>query len=138
MRPLRIDPKRRGALEYSGELYPITGDLPKAEERLAALDKACCFSCEEYRNVKGAVERYKAAGNKYVAAPQPRPVRQIRTRLRESGISASTGAFSLDSAFLKTAHWSALLDGFGRDETPLRLDMVHGADTLAHAAPCRS
>ena len=66
---LRIDPKHRGALEYSGELFLITGDLPKAEERLAALDKACRFSCEEYRELKRAVERYKAAGNKYVAQP---------------------------------------------------------------------
>jgi len=66
---LRIDPKHRGALEYSGELYLMTGNLPKAEERLAALDRACLFSCEEYRDLKRAVERYKAAGNKYVAAP---------------------------------------------------------------------
>jgi tetratricopeptide (TPR) repeat protein len=66
---LRIDPKHRGALEYSGELYLMTGDLPKAQERLAALDKACRFSCEEYRDLKRAVERYKSAGNKFVAAP---------------------------------------------------------------------
>jgi tetratricopeptide (TPR) repeat protein len=66
---LRIDPKHRGALEYSGELYLITGNLPKAEARLAALDKACLFSCEEYRDLKRAIERYKAAGNKYVASP---------------------------------------------------------------------
>ncbi len=63
---LRIDPKHRGALEYSGELALMTGDLPKAEARLAALDKACRLSCEEYRDLKGSVERYKAAGNKYV------------------------------------------------------------------------
>ncbi|HEX7438827.1 MAG TPA: tetratricopeptide repeat protein [Caldimonas sp.] len=66
---LSIDPKHRGALEYSGELYLMTGDLPKAEARLAALDKACRFSCEEYRDLKRAVERYKGAGNKFVAAP---------------------------------------------------------------------
>ena len=66
---LRIDPKHRGALEYSGELYLMTGNLPKAEERLATLDKVCTFSCEEYRDLKRSVERYKAAGNKYVAAP---------------------------------------------------------------------
>ena len=64
---LRIDPKHRDALEYSGELYLMTGNLPKAEERLAALDRACLFSCEQYRDLKRAVERYKAAGNKYVA-----------------------------------------------------------------------
>jgi Flp pilus assembly protein TadD len=64
---LRIDPKHRGALEYSGELYLMTGNLAKAEQRLAALDKACTLSCEEYRDLKAAVARYKAAGNKYVA-----------------------------------------------------------------------
>ena len=67
---LRIDPKHRAALEYSGELYLMTGNLPKAEQRRAALDKACTFSCEEYTDLKKAVERYKANGNKYVAAPQ--------------------------------------------------------------------
>ena len=66
---LRIDPKHRGALEYAGELDLITGNLPKAEERLAALDKACRFSCGEYRDLKRAIERYKAAGNRYVAQP---------------------------------------------------------------------
>jgi tetratricopeptide (TPR) repeat protein len=66
---LRIDPRHKGALEYSGELALITGDLPKAEDRLATLDKACRLSCEEYRDLKRAVERYKANGNKYVATP---------------------------------------------------------------------
>jgi tetratricopeptide (TPR) repeat protein len=64
---LRIDPKHRGALEYSGELYLMTGDLPKAEARLAALDKACTFGCEELKDLKKAVADYKANGNKYVA-----------------------------------------------------------------------
>jgi Flp pilus assembly protein TadD len=66
---LRINPNHRGALEYSGELYLIKGDLPTAEKRLAVLDKACTFGCEEYTDLKKAIERYKAAGNKYVAAP---------------------------------------------------------------------
>jgi len=64
---LRIEPRHRGALEYSGELYLMTGNLAKAEERLAALDKACFLPCEEYSDLKKAVARYKAAGNKYVA-----------------------------------------------------------------------
>jgi Flp pilus assembly protein TadD len=63
---LRINPKHRGALEYSGELYLMTGNLPMAEQRLAALDKACVLSCEEYRDLKKAVASYKANGNKYV------------------------------------------------------------------------
>lgn len=63
---LRINPKHRGALEYSGELYLMQGNLPLAEERLSALDKACFLPCEEQRDLKRAVARYKAAGNKYV------------------------------------------------------------------------
>jgi Flp pilus assembly protein TadD len=64
---LRIDPKHRGALEYSGELYLIKGDLATAEQRLATLDKVCRLPCEEYTDLKKAVARFKAAGNKYVA-----------------------------------------------------------------------
>ena len=64
---LRIDPKHRGALEYSGELYLIIGNLPKAEERLATLDKVCKLPCEEFTDLKKAVARYKANGNKVVA-----------------------------------------------------------------------
>ena len=65
---LRINPKHRGALEYSGELYLIKGDLAKAEQRLAALDKACFMPCEEFTDLKKAVQAFKANGNKYVAA----------------------------------------------------------------------
>ena len=60
---LRIDPKHRGALEYSGELYLQTGDLARAEQRLAALDKACTFGCEEYSDLKKAIAQYKASGS---------------------------------------------------------------------------
>ena len=59
---LRIDPKHRGALEYSGELYLQTGNLAKAEQRLAALDKACTFGCAEYSDLKKAIAQYKAGG----------------------------------------------------------------------------
>ena len=61
---LRIDPKHKGALEYSGEAYLMVNNLAKAEENLARLDKACVFSCEEYRDLKKAVEDYKRKGAK--------------------------------------------------------------------------
>lgn len=61
---LRIDPSHRGALEYSGELYLMKGDLAKAEQRLASLDKACRLPCEEYTDLKKAIASYKANGNK--------------------------------------------------------------------------
>src|SRR6185503_7646019 len=57
---LRIDPKHRGALEYSGELYLQLGDLGKAEERLSLLDKACFLPCEEFNDLKKAVVKFKA------------------------------------------------------------------------------
>jgi len=65
---LRIDPKHRGALEYSGELYLMKGELPTAEQRLVSLNKVCGAGCDETIELKKAIERYKAAGNKYVAA----------------------------------------------------------------------
>ena len=63
---LRINPKHRGALEYSGELYLMTGNLPMAEQRLATLDKACFLPCSEHTDLKKAVASFKANGNKYV------------------------------------------------------------------------
>jgi hypothetical protein len=37
---------------------------------LAELDKLCTLSCVEYSDLKKAVERYKAAGNRYVISAQ--------------------------------------------------------------------
>jgi len=59
---LRINPWHRGALEYSGELYLMTGDLAKAEQRLAALDRECTFGCKEFSDLKKAIAQYKAGG----------------------------------------------------------------------------
>lgn len=66
---LKISPQHRGALEYSGELYLVKGDLAKAEQRLATLDKACLLPCDEYSKLKKSVQQFKANGNRYVAAP---------------------------------------------------------------------
>ncbi len=57
---LRIDPKHRGALEYSGELFLINKDLPAAQSRLAALDSVCGKSCAEYVQLKTAIASYEA------------------------------------------------------------------------------
>jgi len=59
---LAIDPKHLGAHEYIGEAYLMLRDLPKAKEHLATLDKLCFFSCEEYRDLKKAVERFEKTG----------------------------------------------------------------------------
>lgn len=57
---LKIDPKHKGALEYYGELMLMKNDLPGAEQMLARLNKVCIFSCEEYRDLKEAIAKYKA------------------------------------------------------------------------------
>lgn len=64
---LRIDPHHRDTLEYSGELYLMKGELDKAQARLAALATECASNCEQHTDLKSAIERYKAAGNKFVA-----------------------------------------------------------------------
>ena len=63
---LRLEPKHRGALEYSGELYLMKGDLARAEQRLQALDTACLLPCDEQRDLRQAIERYKSNGNRQV------------------------------------------------------------------------
>jgi len=62
-RALTIDPKHKGANEYLGELYLKLGQLEKAEAQLARLDDICTFGCEEYDELKAAIETYKTAGN---------------------------------------------------------------------------
>lgn len=58
---LRINPRHRGAHEYIGEAYLQTGNLAKAKEHLAALDKLCFFGCEEFKDLKTAVAKYELA-----------------------------------------------------------------------------
>jgi len=64
---LALNPKHRGALEYSGELFLMIGDLPRAEQRLAVLDKACFLPCSEYTDLKNAITKFKANGNRVAA-----------------------------------------------------------------------
>ena len=57
---LKIDPNHRGALEYYGMLKLINNDLTGAEALLARLDKICTFGCEEYSDLKAAIQKYKS------------------------------------------------------------------------------
>jgi tetratricopeptide (TPR) repeat protein len=65
---LRLDPKHRNALEYSGELFLMKGELAQAESRLTQLASVCVGACEQHAELKAAIDKYKAAGNKYVAS----------------------------------------------------------------------
>ena len=56
---LRLDPTHRGAHEYIGEAYVLVGDKPKAQEHLAALERICGKTCEEYRDLAKALAAAK-------------------------------------------------------------------------------
>ena len=61
---LRINPRHMGALEYSGELALMKGDLPGAEARLADLARLCRTPCEPLDDLRKSVARYKANGGR--------------------------------------------------------------------------
>ncbi len=59
LQALAIQPEHVGANEYLGELYLTMKDLPKAEERLAVLQKVC-GNCEEFSELKEKIADYRA------------------------------------------------------------------------------
>ena len=61
---LAIDPKHKGAHEYIGEAFLVLGNLAKAKEHLAILDKLCFLPCEEYSDLKKAVREYESSGGR--------------------------------------------------------------------------
>jgi tetratricopeptide (TPR) repeat protein len=61
---LSLDPKHLGAHEYIGEAYLALDDVAHAREHLKRLDKLCFFSCEQYRDLKKAVEAYEKSNGK--------------------------------------------------------------------------
>ena len=58
-RALKLNLRHQGANEYIGELYLRTKNLNKAEEHLEVLDDVCFFGCDEYDDLKDAIEKYK-------------------------------------------------------------------------------
>jgi cytochrome c-type biogenesis protein CcmH/NrfG len=56
---LRIDRKHRGAHEYIGEAYLMVGNVAKAKEHLAELDKLCFFGCSEFNDLKKAIAEHE-------------------------------------------------------------------------------
>jgi Flp pilus assembly protein TadD len=58
-RALEIDPRHRGAHEYIGETYLLTGDLAGAQRHLAALKQICLMPCEELKDLERAIDQYR-------------------------------------------------------------------------------
>ncbi len=52
---LKVDPNHRGAHEYIGEAYVLTGNRAKAQEHLAALERICGRGCDEYQDLARAL-----------------------------------------------------------------------------------
>ena len=57
-RAIEINPRHRGAHEYIGEAYLMVGNLPKAQEHLAALERICLLPCEELDDLKAKIAEY--------------------------------------------------------------------------------
>jgi len=59
-RAIELDPRHRGAHEYIGETYLLTGDLAGAEKHLAALKDICLLPCDELKDLERAIAGYRA------------------------------------------------------------------------------
>lgn len=57
---LQLKPDHRQAIEYYGELFLQTKDLPRAEEQLATLRRLCPSGCAELTELDNAVKKFKA------------------------------------------------------------------------------
>lgn len=58
-RALELDPRHRGAHEYIGETYLMTGDVASAEKHLAALRDICLLSCGELEDLQKAIAQHR-------------------------------------------------------------------------------
>jgi Flp pilus assembly protein TadD len=59
-RAIEIDPRHRGAHEYIGETYLLTGNLAGAQKHLAALKDICLLPCDELKDLERAITQYRA------------------------------------------------------------------------------
>ena len=58
-RAIELDPRHRGAHEYIGEAYLMTGNLAGAERHLATLKQICLLPCEELKDLERAIAEYR-------------------------------------------------------------------------------
>jgi tetratricopeptide (TPR) repeat protein len=57
---LTLNPRQRSAHEHLGEAYLVVGNLPKAQEHLAALERICLIPCEQYDGLRRAIDKYRS------------------------------------------------------------------------------
>ena len=61
---LALNPRHRSAHEHLGEAYLVQGDLAKAKEHFAALERICLIPCDEYDDLKRAIAKYNKAARR--------------------------------------------------------------------------
>lgn len=57
---LTLHPGHVGAIEYQGELYIQLGDISKAKENLAKLEKICWIPCNAETNLRESIQTAEA------------------------------------------------------------------------------
>jgi Flp pilus assembly protein TadD len=57
---LVLNRRHRSAYEHIGELYLVLGELAKAEQQLAMLEKICLIPCVEADGLKRAIATYRS------------------------------------------------------------------------------
>jgi tetratricopeptide (TPR) repeat protein len=57
LKAVALDPQYASVREYLGEAYVIKGRLDLAEQQLAIIESLCGTSCEEYVDLKAAIEQ---------------------------------------------------------------------------------
>ena len=55
---LELDPENKIALEYQGELFLQYKNVEKAKANLKLLERICGVNCEEYKDLKKAIEDF--------------------------------------------------------------------------------
>jgi Flp pilus assembly protein TadD len=59
---ITFNPRHREAHQHLGESYLAIGDLVEAEAQLAALERICLITCDEYGDLQRAIATYKSGG----------------------------------------------------------------------------
>jgi len=62
-RAIALDPRHRGAHEYIGETYLLTGNLAGAQKHLAALKEICLLPCDELTDLERAIAQFRRKGS---------------------------------------------------------------------------
>jgi tetratricopeptide (TPR) repeat protein len=61
---LVLNPRHRSAHEHLGEAYLVLGEPAKAAQLLGALEALCLIPCDEYADLKRAIDTYRKSATR--------------------------------------------------------------------------